>query len=69
MGIFSGLYLGGWVLFVQPILAACRAFDTGTLTASVVGITFVKCVFASCVGGLIAWLGCIMAAYIWVTGD
>ena len=56
-GIIGGLYVGGWMLFIQPIIAACRAFDAGALTAYLVGITILKCIFASTVGTIIALVG------------
>jgi len=59
-GIGGGLYVGGWLMFVQPIIDACKAFDAGTLTATIVGWTVVKCVLASFVGGIIAWLGSVI---------
>lgn len=31
-GVVGGLYVGGWMLFIQPIIEACQAFDAGTLT-------------------------------------
>jgi hypothetical protein len=55
--IVGGLYIGGWLMFVQPIIEACKAFDAGTLTGLIVGTTILKCIFASTVGGLIAYIG------------
>jgi len=57
-GIGGGLYVGGWLMFVQPIISACNALDAGVLTATIVGWTIMKCVLASIVGGIIAWVGC-----------
>lgn len=59
-GILGGLYVGGWLLFVQPIIDACKAFDSGTLTGTIVGWTVVKCIFASVIGGLITWIGSVI---------
>ena len=28
-GVVGGLYVGGWLMFVQPIMETCRAFDAG----------------------------------------
>lgn len=64
VGIVAGLYVGGWLMFVQPILEACRCFDAGTLTGTIVGITVLKCVFASAVGGIIAWVGIVLGGVI-----
>lgn len=49
-GIVAAIYFGGWLLFAKPIWMCCIAFDAGTLTAVMVGITFFKC----CVAGLVA---------------
>lgn len=57
-GVFGGLYVGGWLMFIKPIIEACKAFDTGTLTGMIIGITVLKCIFASTVGGIIAYVGC-----------
>ena len=55
--IVLGLYVGGWVMFVQPIIEACVAFDAGTLTGLIVGTTVLKCIFASTVCGIIIYVG------------
>ena len=60
IGIVGGLYVGGWLMFIQPIIAACKSFDAGTLTGTIVGVTVLKCIFASFVGGVIAWLGSVI---------
>lgn len=52
-GVLLACYVGGWVLFIKPILAACAAFDAGTLTATVLGVTVIKCLLASAVASLI----------------
>lgn len=59
-GIVGGLYVGGWLMFIQPIISACKSFDAGTLTGTIVGITVLKCIFASFVGGIIAWVGSVV---------
>lgn len=52
-GIGAAIYYGLWVMFIQAILTACAAFDAGTLTATVVGWTIIKCLLASTLSGLI----------------
>lgn len=47
IGIILSVYIGGWLLFIKPIIACCIAFDTGTLTAMMVGIAFIKIIFAT----------------------
>ena len=59
-GIVGGLYVGGWLMFIKPIIEACKAFDAGTLTGMTVGVTVLKCIFASFVGSIIAYVGCLI---------
>lgn len=64
LGFLGGFYVGGWLLFIQPIISACQAFDAGTLTATIIGWTIIKCIFVAAVGSIIVWLGCTMAGFI-----
>jgi hypothetical protein len=57
-GIVGGIYVGLWLMFIKSIMAACAAFDAGCLTATLVGITVLKCVFAGTVGMLFVSVGC-----------
>jgi hypothetical protein len=59
--VVSGLYVGGWLMFIQPILEVCRAFDAGTLTGLIFGIAVIKCIFASTVGAVIIYVGAAIA--------
>ena len=60
--IVIALYVGGWSMFIQPILEACRHFDAGTLTGVIIGTTVLKCVFASAVGSIIVYVGALIAS-------
>lgn len=60
----GGMYVGGWLMFIQPIIEACKHFDAGTLTGLIVGTTVLKCIFASAVGLLIVYVGSVVAALI-----
>ena len=62
--IVGGLYVGGWVMFIQPILEACKCFDAGTLTGTMVGITVLKCMFAGFVTSVIIRIGVSIAKAI-----
>lgn len=62
--IVGGLYVGGWAMFIQPIIEACMAFDAGTLTGLIVGTTVLKCLFAGAVGGIIIYIGSVIALKI-----
>jgi hypothetical protein len=64
IGVILALYVGGWLLFIKPILAACAAYDTGTLTGVIVGKTVLKCIFASEIGGFIAWIFAVIGVAI-----
>lgn len=64
VGIVLGLYTGGWLLFIQPVIQACKAFDAGTLTATIIGITIVKCICAGAVGSIIAYIGILIAGCV-----
>lgn len=47
IGTALGIYAGGWLLFIKPIIVVCAAYDAGTLTGSMIGWTIIKClVFA-----------------------
>lgn len=63
-GIVAAIYYGVWVMFIKAILSACAAFDAGTLTAMTVGLTVIKCIFASTVTGLIISVSCGIAKFI-----
>ena len=56
IGIVASIWVGGWIMFVQPIIEACRHFDAGTLTAMIIGTTILKCIFAGGVGAAIFYL-------------
>lgn len=64
VGIIAGLYVGVWLLFIQPIIQACTAFDAGTLT----GMIVLKCIFASFVAGIIIVISFWIAGVIQMCG-
>lgn len=57
VGVVGGLYVGGWLMFIQPIIEACKAFDAETLTGLIIGLTILKCIFATVVSSIIACIG------------
>ena len=63
-GAVGGIYISGWVMFIKPIIEACRHFDAGTLTGVMVGVTILKCIFASTVGSLVIYIGAALAKAI-----
>ena len=62
-----GVYVGAWLMFIKPIIEACKAFDAGTLTGLMVGTTVLKCLFASAVGWLIVYVGSVVANRLFET--
>lgn len=63
-----GVYVGAWLMFIKPIIEACKAFDEGTLTGMLVGTTVLKCLFASLVGWIIVYVGSVVAQRLMRTG-
>ena len=60
-GLALACYTGGWILFIKPIIGCLKAFDNHhTLTAMMVGITVLKCFFAS----ITAWLIVAITSFI-----
>lgn len=47
-------------MFIKPIIDACKTFDADTLTGMIVGVTVLKCIFASFVGSIIAYVECLI---------
>lgn len=57
-------YIGLYSMLIQPILNACAAFDTGYLTVSLMGLTIIKCLFATTVFSVIAYIGSIIGCIV-----
>ena len=54
---FGGIYIGGWVLFFNPIINCLRAFYIGNLTGTIIVLTLLECIFAIPVGKRIIKIG------------
>lgn len=63
-GVVGGLYVGGWIMFIHPILEVCKAFDAGTLTGMMIGIAVLKCIFAGAIGSGIAYVGIMIGSLL-----
>lgn len=63
-GIVAAIYFGLWVMFIKSILTVCAAFDAGTLTATLVGWTVIKCLLASAVSSLIVWITTTISTFL-----
>ena len=64
-GIVGSFYISGWIMLIQPIIEACKHFDAGTLTGVIIGVTILKCIFASTVGSLIIYVSAAIAKAVW----
>lgn len=64
IGLVLAAYVGGWLLFIKPIISCCIAFDAGTLTALIVGISVIKILCASVVAGVIIWVSGLISTII-----
>lgn len=53
--IIAGIYFGLWVMFIQPIIGACASFDAGTLSATMIAITILKCLIGPSVVTLVSY--------------
>lgn len=56
IGCGCGLYVGGWLMFIKPILAAAAAYDAGVLTGMIIAVTTLKCILATSVGFVVCYL-------------
>lgn len=65
----SALYVGGWLMFIKPIIEICTAIDSGTLTSMIVVPGILKCIFACSVGLAIAYIGTIVGCLIMKQGE
>lgn len=66
IGIVLAAYVGGWSMFIKPIIGCCQAFDAGILTGTMVGWCVLKCVFAGVAASFIIYLGYIVGALFYV---
>lgn len=64
IGVVLGAYVGVWVMFISPVLNACALFDTGGLTATVIGITILKCLLASPIGWGVFYIATLIGVFI-----
>lgn len=62
--ILLGIYIGGWLLFVSPIISLVLGFQAGSLTAGLIGWSIVKIVSAGFVGTIIGYVGFIIGVSI-----
>lgn len=61
-GICLGVYTGFWVMFVGGIVEIIDAAKAPVTDAAIIGWAILKIIFASFVGGIIAWIGIAIGA-------
>lgn len=64
-GFAVSIYVGGWVLIIEPVKGALAAHALGTLTFWQVVVVILKCVSSLTVAGLIWCLGYIVSNHIY----
>ena len=68
-GIAAAIYVGGWLMFIQPIIEACKHFDSGTLTGVIIGTTVLKCIFASAISSVILYVSVLITSVLRAIAD
>lgn len=61
LGTIAAVYVGGWLMFLQPIKMLFLAFQGGTLSVSFVCICVIKILLSATFAGLvwcIGYIGC-----------
>ena len=51
-------------MFIKPIINVVLALQAGIVTGSMIALAIIKILLASIVGGIIAYIGFIIAAFI-----
>lgn len=64
VGAMVACYVGGWTMFLSPIINVCKSIDSNTLTALDVGIAVLKCIFALPVAWFMCYCSAIFATVI-----
>ena len=64
LGCVLALYVGGWLMFIKPIINVVLALQAGIVTGSMIALAIIKILLASIVSGIIAYIGFIIAAFI-----
>lgn len=68
-GLLASIYIGGWVMILEPIKSTITAYTLGTLTLQRLIIAIVKCFCSLTVAGLIWCMGYIASNYIYDSRD
>lgn len=64
-GVFAGLYIGLWKMFLLPIIDIVSAIETGAFTTSLVLPCMIKIFLSSPAGIIIAAIGLDIGFYLY----
>ena len=68
-GLGAAVYVGGWVMLIQPVRHTIAAYTLGTLTLPQLILAAVKCISSLTVAGLIWCMGYIGSNHIYDSRD
>ncbi len=57
LGVFSALYVGGWLMLIKPIHTIITAFGTASFTLPMLLICIIKIAFSTTFAGLVWCIG------------
>jgi len=69
IGLAVSVYVGGWVMLIQPIRGTITAYTLGTLTLRQLVINVIKCISSLIVAGLIWCIGYIASNHVYDSRD
>ena len=69
IGLAVSVYVGGWVMLIQPIRGTITAYTLGTLTLRQLVINVIKCISSLTVAGLIWCIVYIASNHVYDSRD
>ena len=69
LGFVFALYVGGWILFIQPIIELFEAYQKGTIGVLLVAVCIIKIVLSTTIAGFVWCIGYIGYNYCKGTED
>lgn len=69
IGLAVSVYVGGWVMLIQPIRGTITAYTLGTLTLRQLVINVIKCISSLTVAGRIWCIGYIASNHVYDSRD
>lgn len=69
IGMAASVYVGGWIMIIQPLCGMIAAKVMGTLTLRQICVTALKCISSLTVAGLIWCIGYMMSNRVFDSRD